>query len=110
MSGARILVDARPLQGSDARRGIGSYVRGLLSGFVEEGFDRRVALLLDAGQPEPPLPRADFAVCTVRRRYRGRLGLLEEAAVLGGRLAQIRPALYHATTLALPGRSPVPLV
>src|SRR5205085_4509023 len=81
-----------------------------LFGFIEEGFDHRVALLLDGGQPSPPLPRSDFVAYTVGRRYRGRLGLVEEAATLGGKLARIRPALYHATTLALPGRSPVPLV
>ena len=45
----RILIDARPLQGPDAVRGIGSYVRGLLAGMIEVGFDRRAALLVDAG-------------------------------------------------------------
>jgi glycosyltransferase involved in cell wall biosynthesis len=105
-----VLLDARPLQSADAQRGIGSYVRGLIVGLREEGFDRRVALLFDAGMPVPPVPDGEFQAYTSRRRYHGRLGLIEEAAVIGERLARIRPALYHATSLALPSRSPVPML
>jgi glycosyltransferase involved in cell wall biosynthesis len=108
--GGRILVDARALQGADAQRGIGSYVRGLISGLREEGYDDRTALLFDGALPVPPVPDGDFIACTVRRRYRGRPGRVEEAAAIGADLARIRPALYHATTLDLPARSPVPLV
>lgn len=109
-AGSRVLVDARALQGPDAQRGIGSYVRGLISGLREEGFDRRTALLFDAGLPMPPVPEGDFVACTVRRRYRGRPGRIEEAVAMGSDLARIRPAAYHATTLDLPARSPVPVV
>jgi glycosyltransferase involved in cell wall biosynthesis len=105
-----VLLDARPLQSADAHRGIGSYVRGLIIGLREEGFDHRIALLFDAGMPTPPVPDGDFQAYTVRRRYRGRLGLIEEAAIMGSRLAAIRPLLYHATSLALPGRCPVPML
>lgn len=106
----RVLVDARALQGADAQRGIGSYVRGLILGLREEGFDRSTALLFDAGRPLPPVPAGDFVACTVRRRYRGRPGRVEEAVEMGGDLRRLRPAVYHATTLALPGGSPVPVV
>src|SRR5579875_327408 len=106
----RVLLDARPLQGADAQRGIGSYVRGLITGLIEEGYDDQVALLVDASLPAPPVPKSRFVAYTARRRYRGRLGLVEEAATIGRQLERIRPALYHATTLALPGRCPVPLV
>jgi glycosyltransferase involved in cell wall biosynthesis len=106
----RVLLDARPLQGPDAQRGIGTYVRGLILGLRDEGFDGRTALLFDAGRPIPPVPRGGFVAHTVRRRYGGRVGNGEEAMAMGADLARIRPALYHATTLALPGRSPVPLV
>jgi glycosyltransferase involved in cell wall biosynthesis len=105
-----VLLDARPLQGADAPRGIGSYVRGLITGLIEEGYDHRVALLFDASLPPPPVPESRLVAYTVRRRYRDRLGLIEEAVTIGRQLARIRPALYHATTLALPGRCPVPLV
>lgn len=106
----RVLLDARPLQSADARRGIGSYVRGLIVGLLDEGFDRRTALLFDSRLPIPRVPKGRFTVCTVRGRYGGRVGLLEEAVTMGGKLAAMRPALYHATTMTLPGRSPVPLV
>ncbi|MDQ6773583.1 MAG: glycosyltransferase, partial [Candidatus Dormibacteraeota bacterium] len=106
----RVLIDARPLQGSDAQRGLGSYVRGLLSGLLEVGFDKRAALLFDARDSVPELPGGRWLAFSVRPRYRGRPGLLEEAAWMGRWLAGLRPAIYHATTLALPGRSPVPMV
>jgi len=105
-----VLVDARALQGADAQRGIGSYVRGLILGLREERFDSCTALLFDGRLPVPPVPSGDFVAYTVRRRYNGRLGRVEEAVVMGSDLARIRPAVYHATTLALPGGSPVPLV
>ncbi|MFZ0218003.1 MAG: glycosyltransferase family 1 protein [Candidatus Dormiibacterota bacterium] len=106
----RVLLDIRPLQGADAVRGIGTYVRGLLGGLVEEGFDNRLALLIDSRSPLPPLPRGDFVAFSVHPRYRGRTGLVEEAVTLGSKLGRIAPDLYHAPSLALPGRSPVPLV
>jgi len=106
----RVLIDARALQGPDALRGIGSYVRGLITGLLEEGFDGSTALLFDAGLPLPPLPAGDFVARTVRRRYRGRAGRIEDAIAMEGDLGRFRPPVYHATTLALPGRSPVPVV
>jgi glycosyltransferase involved in cell wall biosynthesis len=106
----RVLLDVRPLQDGNAKRGIGSYVRGLIAGLLEQGFDRRTALLYDATVPLPPLPAGDWLAYRVRRRYGDRLGLIEEAAAMPADLRRIRPALYHATTLALPGRSPAPLV
>lgn len=106
----RVLLDARPLQGGHAQRGIGSYVRGLMAGLLDHGFDSQMALLFDARAPMPPLPEAEWIAYRVGRRYRNRLGLIEEAAVMSADLRRIRPALFHATTLALPGRSPVPLV
>jgi glycosyltransferase involved in cell wall biosynthesis len=116
MSGGRkgrardVLIDARPLQSADALRGIGSYVRGLIVGLRDVGYDARSALLFDAGLPVPPVPDGAFVAYTVRRRYHGRAGLVEEAVAMGDRLARIGPRLYHATSLALPGRSPVPML
>jgi glycosyltransferase involved in cell wall biosynthesis len=106
----RILIDARPLQGPSGGRGIGSYVRGLLAGFLEHGFDRHVSLLIDGRLPAPSVPQGAFVAHAIRPRYRDRFGLIEEAATLGGRLERIRPALYHATSLSLPSRCPVPMV
>jgi len=106
----RVLLDARALQRADAQRGIGSYVRGLILGLHEDGFDSCCALLFDGGLPLPPVPKGDFVAYTVRRRYSGRLGRVEEAVTMRADLERIRPAAYHATTLALPAGSPVPLV
>lgn len=100
----------RPLQGRDRVRGIGTYVRGLLAGLTEEGFDRNLGLLVDARDPLPDLPRGDFVAFAVRPRYRGRVALLEEAVMMPRKLDRIGLGLYHATSLALPARSRVPTV
>jgi alpha-1,3-rhamnosyl/mannosyltransferase len=105
-----VLLDLRCLQGPSARRGIGSYARGLLAGLIQEGFDSRLRVLLDAGLPEPELPTGAFGVAGVRRRYHGRLAAFEDAAVLSTDLDRLRPRLYHAITLALPSRAPCPVV
>lgn len=106
----RILLDARPLQGASALRGIGTYVRGLFDGLREQGFDRRLALLMDGDEALPPLPEGDYVVFTVRRRYQGRLAPWEDAVALPRDLERIAPRLFHGTTLSLPSRLPCPMV
>lgn len=103
-------MDARPLQDASLLRGIGTYVRGLLAGLAEIGWGPRVAVLVDSGRPAPTLPDAGFVAYGVRRRYPSRLAAFEDAVSLGYDLARIAPAAYHATTLSLPGRSPVPML
>ena len=105
-----MLLDVRPLQGVDARRGIGTYTRGLLGALCAAGEGRRLALLVDAGLPPPELPEPGLQVYGVRRRYHGRLAGYEDAVSLPADLARIRPALYHATTLSLPAGAPCPVV
>ena len=105
-----MLLDARPLQGPSARRGVGSYAVGLLRGLIEEGFDHNLTLLLDSDLPVPPLPVGEYRLASSKRRYRGQLAAYEEAVALGSDLARIRPDVYHAIDLRLPGRSPVPMV
>jgi len=51
-----VLLDARALQGPDAIRGVGTYVRGLLEGLHEVGFSSRLALLVDPVLPAPAPP------------------------------------------------------
>jgi len=109
-SDQRILIDARPLQGPSARRGIGRYVRGLLEGFFTAGHRGQMGLLIDAAMPVPPVPPGDFVMFAVSRRYRGRLAGYEDSVRLASDLARIGPSLYHATTLSLPAPSPIPLV
>ena len=99
----------RPLQGPSAGRGVGSYAKGLLGGLIAEGFDSRLTLLLDAGLDEPSLPPGRYQLAGSRRRYHGQLAGYEEAIALRADLERIRPDLYHAIDLRLPGRSPCPL-
>ena len=100
----------RPLQGPSAGRGVGSYARGLLGGLIAEGFDSRLTLLLDAGLDEPSLPPGRYQLAGSRRRYHGQLAAYEEAVALRADLERIRPDLYHAIDLRLPGRSPCPRI
>ena len=83
---------------------------GLLQGLISEGFDSNVTLLLDADLSEPPLPGGAFKLAGSRRRYHGHLSAYEEAVALGADLQRIRPDVYHAIDLRLPGRSPSPMV
>jgi glycosyltransferase involved in cell wall biosynthesis len=105
-----VLLDARPLQGPSSRRGVGSYATGLLTGLIGEGFDTNLILLLDAGLPEPNLPPGRYGIARTRRRYHGHLAAYEEAVALGSDLERVRPDIYHAIDLKLPGRSPAKLV
>jgi glycosyltransferase involved in cell wall biosynthesis len=105
-----VLLDVRPLQGPSARRGVGSYATGLLKGLIAEGFDSNLTLLLDARLSEPDLPPGRYRLAGSRRRYRGQFAAYEEAVALGADIEHIRPDIYHAIDLRLPGRSPCPLV
>jgi glycosyltransferase involved in cell wall biosynthesis len=100
----------RPLQGPSAGRGVGSYARGLLGGLIAEGLDSRLTLLLDAGLDEPSMPPGSYQLAGSHRRYHGQLAGYEEAVALRADLERIRPDLYHAIDLRLPGRSPCPLI
>ena len=105
-----VLLDVRPLQGPSAKRGVGTYATGLLKGLIAEGFDSNLTLLLDAGLSEPDLPAGRYKLAGSRRRYKGNFAAYEEAVALGRDLERIRPDVYHAIDLRLPGRSPCPLV
>ena len=105
-----LLVDLRPLQGPDAKRGIGTYARGLIDGFAELGVAAEVDLLVERGRPEPSLPARFGGFHNVRRRYHGRLWLHAETILLARDLARIRAPLYHAIAPVVPRRSPVPVV
>jgi glycosyltransferase involved in cell wall biosynthesis len=102
-----VLLDVRCLQGPSARRGIGTYARGLTRALSEAGFEYSV--LFDEDLDMPALPDAVDKVHRVRRRSHGRFGEWEDAAALRADLDRIRPALFHALTLSLPGSSPCPV-
>ena len=102
-----VLIDARCLQGASARRGIGTYARGLLAGFESIGFDFEV--LIDADLPSPELPVPARRIHRIRRRWHGRLAGYEDAVALEGDLRRLRPRLYHSLSLTLPGHAPCPV-
>ena len=103
------LLDGRALQDGSAVRGIGTYVRGLLSGFATVGV-AGVGLLLERGAPLPA-EAASVAVhptrlARVNRHLRPSLDPLQVALAL----RRHRPALYHAVEYAQPVQAPVPVV
>jgi glycosyltransferase involved in cell wall biosynthesis len=104
---SEVLIDARPLQGPSGRRGIGRYADGLLRGLAELGYEHSV--LVDAGLPEPSFPKTVVRIHATRRRWHGRLAGYEDSVALTSDLRRIRPALFHAVSLTLPGRSPCPV-
>jgi glycosyltransferase involved in cell wall biosynthesis len=106
--GKEVLLDVRCLQGPSARRGIGTYARGLTRALSDAGFEYSVLIDKDLGPVE--LPAEVRTVHEVRRRSHGRLGGWEDAVALRSDLARIRPALYHALTMTLPSSSPCPVV
>jgi glycosyltransferase involved in cell wall biosynthesis len=109
-SAPSVLLDMRPLQGPSAKRGVGSYAIGLITGLVAEGFDPHLTLLLDARHPTPSLPAGKFSVARTVRRYSGNFAGYEEAVAMRGDLERLKPDVYHAIDLRLPGSAPCPLV
>ncbi len=105
-----VLLDVRPLQGRSGKRGVGSYATGLLKGLINEGFESELTLLFDSRLPEPELPPGSYRLAGSRRRYRGNFSAYEEAVALGADLEHLRPDVYHAIDLRLPGRAPCALV
>ncbi|HKW06925.1 MAG TPA: glycosyltransferase family 1 protein [Candidatus Dormibacteraeota bacterium] len=105
-----VLLDVRPLQGGSGVRGVGAYARGLLKGLIEVGFGSHLTLLQDETLDEPELPAGDYRVARCRRRSHGQLAAYEDAAVLSGDIARIRPDVYHAIDFRLPARTEFPLV
>lgn len=103
-----VLIDVRPLQGASARRGIGTYARGLLRGLREEGMADRVSLMVDSSLPDPELP-GSWNLVGVRRRAHGRLHVYEDAVATARDLERLRPRLYHSLQTSLPVMAPCPV-
>ena len=106
-----VLIDARPLQGDSASRGIGTYLRGLLEGFSEVGFAARVSVLLSRGAPEPSElaelgPRVGARVPRLERRAQ----ILADPFLVGAALRHRPPRLYHAVEHGQPRRTRTPVV
>ncbi len=109
---SRYLLDARALQDGSAMRGIGTYVRGLLSGLAALGATAEVGLLLGDGASLPDeVTRGGFAAHPVRLRATNRhLRPLLDPLLVGRALRTEPPAAYHAVEYAQPLRPHLPVV
>ena len=107
-----LLLDGRPLQGDSAVRGIGSYERGLLAGFVELGRAWDVALLL-AARRAAPREVAELGLRVAPPRLPTIHPTLQPVAdplFVAAALRRVRPAVYHAVEWGQPLRATVPVV
>ena len=106
----RILLDCRPLQGGSNARGIGTYVRGLLSGFAEMDVLENFEALLARADDPPEVSDYGIPVAArlpeMHRRLQPQLDPFLVAAMLRSR----RPRLYHATEFGQPILSRTPVV
>jgi glycosyltransferase involved in cell wall biosynthesis len=103
VSARPILVDGRPLQGRSATRGIATYLRGLLDGLGGLGADRRVELLLRAGEPEPAdLGRWHAAPGPRIAGLKRRIQPVADPFLVSRLLRRSGHALYHAVEYAQP--------
>ena len=101
----RVLIDGRALSDDSAFRGIGTYVRGLLSGLGRQpGLE--VAVLATADADLPP----GVTWVPIRRRAPGRFRYQEHELLLPRDLRRWRADLVHSPSLHPPRRSPAPLV
>ncbi|MFN8109106.1 MAG: glycosyltransferase family 1 protein [Thermoleophilia bacterium] len=102
-----VLLDATPLSGPHGVRGIGSYVRGLVTGFAALPPEERPRLLVADGADAP----AGFIHHTVRMHHWDAPLIPDPRPARAGarRVWEIGPELFHATH---PGLMPdgVPLV
>jgi glycosyltransferase involved in cell wall biosynthesis len=107
----RYLVDGRSLQDGSAVRGIGTYLRGLLTGFQSVGVAGDVGLLLDSRAGVSDSASAGFAVHPHRLRpFDRRLRPLVDPFQVGRALRRDAPALYHAIEYGQPIRPRLPVV
>lgn len=105
------LIDGRALTGRSGVRGIGMYLRGLLSGFAELGVSERISLLLSRGERPPAViraggPTAGPALPVLKRR----LQPLADPLLLGCLLRRSPAAVYHSIEWAQPLPAPLPVV
>ncbi|GAC1337331.1 MAG: glycosyltransferase family 1 protein [Candidatus Dormibacteria bacterium] len=104
------LIDGRGLTGHSGVRGIGMYLRGLLSGFDELGISDRISLMLSRGDPPPDAirgggPHLGPTVPVLKRR----LQPLADPLMIGRLLRGSSAAVYHSIEWAQPLPAPLPV-
>jgi glycosyltransferase involved in cell wall biosynthesis len=101
----KILLDLRPLQGQSRKRGIGTYVRGLLEGLEASRDSFEFLGLVDSNLPRVENLPSWVKQVVVHRRFRGRFSVIEDAVRITHELNEIGPNVYHSTEFSLPGRT-----
>ena len=107
-----LLLDGRPLQGDSAVRGIGSYERGLLTGFAELGRVGELGLLLARDRPQPrEVEQLHLRVAGPRlRTLHPTLQPLADPLLVATALRRERPDLYHAVEWGQPLVARMPVI
>ncbi|HET6818014.1 MAG TPA: glycosyltransferase family 1 protein [Mycobacteriales bacterium] len=101
----RIVVDGRALTDASAYRGIGTYVRQIVSGLaVEPDVDVRVLVSDRSVVPD------GAGVCIVRRRAPGRFAAMEHDWLLPFDLRRCTGDVVHSPAMDPPRRTPGPWV
>jgi glycosyltransferase involved in cell wall biosynthesis len=109
---SQYLIDGRSLADASAMRGVGTYLRGLLGGYLTLGISHDISLLMERGTVLPAdLSAAGFTQHPTRLRPLNRhLRPVLDPLTVRLALGTDRPALYHAVEYAQPVMSPVPVV
>jgi glycosyltransferase involved in cell wall biosynthesis len=109
---SRYLIDGRSLQDGSSTRGIGTYLRGLLTGLASIGAGQDIELLLERdGSIEHERAAGGMRVHRQRLPHTVRhLRPLVDPMLVRRALGRPRPDLYHAVEWAQPIASPVPVV
>ena len=107
----RVLIDGRPLQGASSVRGIGSYARGLISGFSELEEPPEVSLLLSQGRELPAEVGAGVRSSGHRIRVvHPTLQPIADTVFVSRALRDAGADLYHAIEFGQPLRTRLPVV
>lgn len=99
----RVGIDVRPLEGESGRRGVGTYIRGLVSGLLEEGGEDEL-VLFHRDQTAIPgawgLPRPRAALVLLTRPSRG--VTIWDQISWPGTLAREEIDVFHSPFWTLP--------
>ena len=105
------LIDGRALQDRSALRGIGSYVRGLLSGYAELGAASDMSLLLKRGPVPTEVAAMGIDIAPVRLlQTKRRIQPLADPLLVAAAIRRSHARLYHGVDYGQPLQSPVPVV
>ena len=106
------LLDARALQSESSKRGIGTYVRGLLTGMRELDMDQHFQLLLRRDAPPPPELRQLKAKIAPTKLFgmKRRIQPVVDPFYIAWTLRSLKPTLYHSPDYAQPIVASCPVV